>query len=82
VASVDTVVGRVAGDNTCLEAAGRTARDSTYLEAVGKTARDNTCLEAAETVDTEVVAIVVVMAVSLHSDKVEAIARVRCLVVG
>jgi hypothetical protein len=70
VASVDTVVGRVAGDNTCLEAAGRTARD-------------NTCSEAAETVDMEVVAIVVVvMAVSLHSDKVEMIARVRCLVVG
>ena len=69
MASVDTVVGRVAGDNTCLEAAGRTARD-------------NTCSEAAETVDMEVVAIVVVMAVSLHSDKVEMIARVRCLVVG
>ena len=66
MASVDTVVGRVAGDNTCLEAAGRAARDSTCLEAV----------------DTEVVAIVVVMAVSLHSDKVEVIARVRCLVVG
>ncbi len=69
MASVDTVVGKVAGDSMCLEAA-------------GSSARDNTCLEAAETVDTEVVAIVVVMAVSLHSDKVEVIARVRCLVVG
>ena len=68
MASVDTVVGRVAGDNTCLEAAGRAVRDST-------------CSEAAEIVDTEVVAIVV-MAVSLHSDKVEVIAMVRCLVVG
>jgi hypothetical protein len=69
VASVDTVVDKVAGDSMCSEAAGRTARDST-------------CSEAAETVDMEVVAIVVVMVVSLLSDKVEAIAMVRCLVVG
>lgn len=69
MASVDTVVDRVARDSTCSEAAGSTVQDST-------------CSEAAEVVDMEAVAIVAVKVVILLFDKVEVIAMVRCLVAG